>query len=281
MEKIKEYLSVNPQYVTALIITAAILVAACVLGYFIKKYDLLKFMDGWFKKKKKHTDEDGQEADDEPTEAEESADTEEFTADDTDDGEIYGETETTYGDKADGEPEPAREKEENEDGEARPQNSDRFSALIKQSLESEKTDAYEKDKHFVPRENAKKERVRTEKREEETQTPAEPDYEGKWRILRSGNTFVAQLHNDADVILLRSDHYSSVIGAKNAVENLKKNVKGNNFSIAVTGGEFCFKLFSPSGRLICTGEPCATRAECKARIEEVKRIAFKAEVVRG
>ncbi|MBQ9480758.1 MAG: YegP family protein [Clostridia bacterium] len=278
MDKIKEYLSSNPQYVTALIVTAVVLLAACLLGYFIKKYDLLRFMDGWFKKKNKPDEiTDG---DDLPEE-----DAGEFAGD-------QGGAEQDTVEKTERQPEPerqdftdeVREETDGEDISDRPQNSDRFSELIKKSLESEKTSDYDEDKYFTPpRETPKKQ----EKEHieippaEETEQPPEPEYEGKWRIMRSGNTYVAELHNDADVLLLRSDHYSLISGAKNAIENLKKNVKGNNFTIAVKGGKFFFKLFSPSGRLICQGEPCATRNECKARIEEVKRLAFKAEIVRG
>ena len=51
MEKIIQYLKSNPDYVLALIITFVILTLACILGYFIKKYNLLAFLDKYIKGK--------------------------------------------------------------------------------------------------------------------------------------------------------------------------------------------------------------------------------------
>ena len=97
-----------------------------------------------------------------------------------------------------------------------------------------------------------------------------------------GVGFVAELYTDDEILLIKSQRYSAFSDAKQSIETLKKNIEGNNFTVAVNkNGEFYFKLFSPSGRLICCGEPCKTRDDCKLAIEAVKRIAFKAEVVRG
>ena len=315
MDKIKEYLAANPQYVTALIITAIVLIAACILGYFIKKYDLLRFMNGWFGKKNAEPDSSGaknaaQEAENDTCGDSLSAQPHPATDENTTDANTTGEN--TAGENTEEEA-PSEDffsdgngKNGQDDGEylhgqedfaeeaqsdetSRPQNSNLFSALIKRSLKSEKTASYEEDKKIsVPRETVKKrgketlyEPTPTEKYEETgEQEGTEKNFEGVWRIVRTGNTYVAQLHGKTDAILMRSEHYSTVSGAKKAVESLKKHVKENNFTIAVKGGKFFFKLFSPSGRLICEGEPCATRSDCETSIKEVKRIAPTAGIIR-
>ena len=117
---------------------------------------------------------------------------------------------------------------------------------------------------------------------EDTPIEEEEVFEGKWRILRDGNTYVAELHNDADELLIKSQNYSELLDARGAIDTLKKHIKGNNFSVVVNrNGKFQFKLFSTANRLICNGEPYDTRNACLEKIEEVKKIAFTAEIVRG
>ena len=54
MEKVLNYLKSNPNYVWGMIITFAVLILACVLGYFINKYNLLAFIDKWLDKNSKN-----------------------------------------------------------------------------------------------------------------------------------------------------------------------------------------------------------------------------------
>ncbi|MBP5308373.1 MAG: hypothetical protein J6Z34_04475 [Clostridia bacterium] len=255
--------------------------AACILGYFIKKYDLLRFMDGWFKKKPENLssvetaeDADGNDgnANENPLYGEENADgapleTAGEALNTSDENHAADEKDETFSAAA--------------SDEKRIENSDRFSQLIRHSLESEKTSGYEEDIKFSPPQEKTKKTEKPPKPVAPAPEEIAAEYEGKWRIVRSGNTFVAELYDDSDELLMRSDHYANYAGAKKAVEMLKKYVKGNSFTIAVKDEKFLFKLFTPSGRLVCAGEPCETRNECQARIEKVKRVAFKAEIVRG
>ena len=100
--------------------------------------------------------------------------------------------------------------------------------------------------------------------------------------MRCGTTYVAELHSEDGRLLLKSQNYSALNDARTAIDALKKHISGNNFSIvAGRDGKYCFKLLSTAGRLITNGEPCQTRNDCIQMIDEVKRIAFTAEIVRG
>ncbi len=294
MDKVTEYLNNNPQYVTALIVTAVIIAAATVLGYFIVKYNLLRFMDGWFKRGSKTpaptTDVSAETNGNLPEVADESAyEGESSNGDDNGDStNALQNDESSLSSADDDLIDENKKKRENdaspvengEEVETPAEKESEFSKKVKLSLESDAFVTYEIAKN-EPRPAAA----------EKQQTPPEPEQipadepieeEGKWRILRVGSAFVAGLYGDDDVLLVNTPQYSSVSGAKNAIENLKKNVKGNNFTVSVNrDGKYYFKLYSPSNRLICEGTPCETSSDCKKNIEDVKRVAFTAQIVRG
>jgi len=269
MDKIIEYLRANPNYVIALIVTFSVLLVACILGFLIKKFNLLRFMDNWFKKP---TPEPEQAKEDPAEPALNDAVPE--TEDD-----LPAEEESAPTEQPEYPVEPAAQ----EDVPEEPKRNSRFSEMIKQSLENNAADEYEQEKRLTPKTVAPV--VKSAPAPVAEPAPIEeeaPAHEGKWRILPVGSTYVAHLYNDADTLLLKSQNYSAIGEAKKAIEMLKKNIEGNNFSIAVDKkGQFYFKLFSPSGRLICCGEPCSSGSDCKQIIEDVKRIAFTAETVRG
>ncbi len=338
MEGMMEYLSQNRDYVIALIITAAVVVLAGILGVVIKKHNLLRFMDGWFKKGKNK--DGGAEADgdaaggaaalDAATDesagenAEEYGDFEETGSDGRSDtsaafegeggdglyGECAAETEAhgrtaetgrgfvgTSDDGADG-TDAAFESTDgtaNETaGGAQPEKKNSaFSEMVRSSIGM--AEIYEKNKRMddddsdtaadtddgrdghdgVPSPAPVAEEPPA------VQVEEEEFGEGKWRIMRSGSTYRAELHDEEGNVLLRSFNYSAAGEARRCVAQLKKHIKGNNFNIEVKSGKFRFNLYSSSDRLVCRGELCETNEECRRRIEEVKRIADKAEIVRG
>lgn len=281
MDKIIQYMKDNPNYTLALIITAAVLILACVLGYFVQKYNLLKFTDKWFKRKGKDNEPEKTEnppKDRQPAEPEQVSQSDDI---------VFEDPAVAFADLTVKEdvptPETDTEADEpiEEDEAVLPQKKSKLSEMLEKSMQQEVAEEYEEEKK---RTTSTVKPIATT--EEKTEIPPisqeNEDYEGKWRIMRAGNTFVAELYTDDEILLIKSQRYSAFSDAKQSIETLKKNIEGNNFTVAVNkNGEFYFKLFSPSGRLICCGEPCKTRDDCKLAIEAVKRIAFKAEVVRG
>lgn len=292
MKEMLQYLKDNPNYVIALAVTTALLILACVLGYFIKKYDWLKFTDKWFKKDKKAK----------PTQSNKTSE-DEATPKSPYGGEIiFEDPAVAFADKNPSKETPDSEsriecipddvdcppcddaptpvEEQPQEATLPQQKKSRLSEMLENSFYDEITEEYEEGKR---RTTTKQTIVIVEEKTEIPPISQEIDeYEGKWRVIRSGSTFVAGLYTEDEKLLIKSEHYSAFSDAKQSIETLKKNIEGNNFSIAVNKkGGFYFKLFSPSGRLICCGEPCKTNDECKEAIEQTKRLAFTAEIVRG
>jgi len=287
MEKIILYLKSNPDYVLALIITFVVLTLACILGYFIKKYNLLAFLDKWFKKGEGSSTQPTQEEkkknkkkqDDLPDFGFEFDSPEDLVAQERE-RELANATSASNAGQ-----EQTENGEDNElsNGEQSPEDiqpkKSKFSQMIHNSLQNDFSEDYEQNKKYTPP-------VVPAKPAEvvipENTDKVEEQFEGKWRIMMVGSTYVAELHSEDDVLLLKSQNYSELGDAKNAIEILKKHITSNNFTIVANkNGKYFFKLFSSANRLVCNGEPCDTRNDCLARIDEVKRIAFKAEIVRG
>ena len=168
--------------------------------------------------------------------------------------------------------------ENDKDVEDQPKKS-KFSEMIHNSLQNDFSDDYEQDIKYTPPVTPIK--VAEPEILENTDV-ANEQFEGKWRIMMVGNTYVAELHSESDKLLLKSQNYSELSDAKNAIDVLKKHIMSNNFTVVANkNGKYFFKLFSSANRFVCNGEPCETRNDCLACINEVKRIAFKAEIVRG
>ena len=303
MDKIRTYLADNPQYVTALIITAALLVFFCILGYVIKKFDLLRFMDGWFKKKpENNSDPNDSQAEDtesnsvKPTEAEAEKTYGEYGAASGDEeAKISSEDDRPFEfapeegalKKEDGTMHPASEPAPQPeltrgDGASPAPGDENPTENAADDVDIMAIYTMEKSRQKSAKPLRVEEIEKRSEREIQVRTGNMPQVNGQWRILRAGNTFAAKLFGSGETPLIESPHYSAYSGARKAVDNLKKNIEGNNFSIAVDrNGKYYFKLFSLSGRLISTGAPCKNRDECEKMISEIKRIAFDAEIIRG
>ena len=287
MDKYIEYLKNNPEYVTALIVTLVVIVAAAILGFFIKKYNLLKFMDKWFKSDNKNTadsqtegDATAQKSDKQPTETSDN-ESQTHTLADAPIIVLSDQIDENCNDFDDDFiPEEDEHIDELEITPEVPTKRSKFSEMLHESLKTGAAEEYEEQRKqtTAPKIIVKQETDRPTPIQDE---PNE-EIEGKWNIIKTGNTYLAELHNDQGDLLIKTQNYSALSGVKKGIESLKANIKGNNFTISVDkNGKFFFKLFTPSNRFVANGEPCDTNDDCKKRIEEVKRIAFKAEIVRG
>ena len=79
--------------------------------------------------------------------------------------------------------------------------------------------------------------------------------------------------------LLRSLNYTSLQGARSAINTYKNNIAKGNISIAQSKtGQYYFQLLSGSKQLLCTGETYSSRPSCESAVESVKRFAETAVV---
>lgn len=272
-----QYLRDNPNYVIALIVTAALLIAACVLGFFIKKYNLLRFLD----RKKDGSLEDrqinGNASEESPHMPEATAPLEGLDKTQPEEDGQNGATDGEGGDKSSYSGESNQTEVENLPAAEDPQGGkSSFSELVRSY---DVYGEYDDEK----RKAAAQRRTAIVPAEEELKPIDENTYyiSGTWKIVRTGSTYAAELCDIDGVLMMRSQNYLAFADAVRAIDNLKNYVSGNNFKVDVKNGKFYFKLLSPSGRLMCKGEPCDTNEECIRRIETVKHIASRAEIVKG
>ncbi len=104
---------------------------------------------------------------------------------------------------------------------------------------------------------------------------------GKWIIKHKGDKeYTAYLFASNGEILLTSEVYSTVDGAKTGIETIKKNIALGNFEITRDKADrYFYKLKSSANRLICVGESYSTRQSCVNAIESVRRFAETAKVM--
>lgn len=105
--------------------------------------------------------------------------------------------------------------------------------------------------------------------------------EGAWRIFLEEGNYFGELRDAEDAVLLKTQMYSAAADVKTAIDGIAKNVGENNFAVSVVGAKFVFKLYSPTNRLVCTGEPCDSKAECELAIKKVKAFVSTAQIIRG
>lgn len=104
-------------------------------------------------------------------------------------------------------------------------------------------------------------------------------YAGKWLIYVEDGKYAANLVASNGEVLLRSESYTALSGVKSGIETIKNNVAKNNFAISLDkNGNFFFKLYSSSTRLLCVSEGYSTKAVCESAVESVKRFAKTAVI---
>ena len=104
---------------------------------------------------------------------------------------------------------------------------------------------------------------------------------GKWVIKHKGNNeYMAYLLASNGEVLLTSEVYTTIEGAKTGIETIKKNIALDNFEVVRDkAGRFFYKLKTTANRLLCVGEVYASRQSCNSAIESVKRFAPSAILI--
>ena len=96
---------------------------------------------------------------------------------------------------------------------------------------------------------------------------------GKWMVKEKGEgEYVAFLYANNKEVLLTSETYSTVDGAKKGVATIQKNATDENFAIYKDkNNNYYFKLKNSKNRFLCVGETYPNRNACLNSIESVKK----------
>lgn len=106
-------------------------------------------------------------------------------------------------------------------------------------------------------------------------------YSGKWLIIQEDNRYSALLKASNGETMLSTESYTSISGIKSGIDTLKKNIEKENYAINLDkNGNFVFKIFSTSNRLLCIGEGYSTREQCEKAFQSVKRFSKTAIIVK-
>ena len=92
---------------------------------------------------------------------------------------------------------------------------------------------------------------------------------GKWVIVKeNARLYFANLLNDKNEVLLRSENYTSLSGLKSGVDTLKNNIQAKNYALALNSeGKFVFKIFSTANRILCVSNGYESRDLCEKAFE--------------
>ena len=247
MERILKYLENNMIFVWVFIgVVAAFLIAFFLIKLINKKYREKK-------PKKENSDSGAEEKEENSSETSKSEETmgEEKTDSDSADKNSLDET-------AEGEIESADKKS--------PQ------ASIAKSNAKQKTVA--KSKTSKPQENSKTTAIPAEKQEEPVK------YAGRWKIKKQGESFIASLYANNGVLMLSSEPYSTLSGAKGGIDTIKRNILSGTFMIKEDKhGYFNFRIISKNKRVVCISESYDTKSACESAMESVKKFAMSSNAI--
>ena len=98
---------------------------------------------------------------------------------------------------------------------------------------------------------------------------------GKWVVEHKGeNEYLSKLLASNGEVMLTSEIYSSVDGAKNGIATIIKGVETGKFVIYQDkNNNHYYKLKTSNNRLLCVGEIYKAKEQCLKAVESVKRIA--------
>lgn len=108
---------------------------------------------------------------------------------------------------------------------------------------------------------------------------------GRWLIRSEKDeetgeiTYSFELRASNGQILLTSEEYTSMSGAKSGIVTHKNNIAAGNIRAAITrNGDYVLKVYTADGKLLALGEHYCAKSLCLSAIESVKRFAASAEI---
>lgn len=130
----------------------------------------------------------------------------------------------------------------------------------------------EKEKTAV---NAEKKESALEQKEDSKRT-----VNGKWVIEhKSQDEYISKLLASNGEVMLTSEIYTTVDGAKSGISTIIKGVDGGKFVIYQDkNGNYYYKLKTSANRLLCVGEIYKSKEKCLKSVESVKRFAANSPI---
>ena len=185
---------------------------------------------------------------------------------------------------------PAEEPKEEEKPEEEPKEEEKPEEEPKEEEKpEEEPKEEEKPEEEVKEEEKPEEEPKEEKPEvapvvaaaEESEEIEKAKTSGKWVIKKkSEEDFVWNLIANNGEIILASESYSTVAGAKAGLDSIKENINQDRFQIhSDKNDHFFFKLKNGANKLQAMGQVYSTKQSAKNSINSVKRFAETAEIV--
>ncbi len=120
----------------------------------------------------------------------------------------------------------------------------------------------------------------TEQAQKEGKKPTKK-LNGKWRVeLKCKDEYVAELIASNGEVMLSSETYTTLEGAKVGISTIIKGVDNGKFVIYQDkNGNYYYKLKTANNRLLCVGEIYKSKDQCLKAVESVKRLAKDAKIM--
>lgn len=103
---------------------------------------------------------------------------------------------------------------------------------------------------------------------------------GKFEIEKFDGEFSWDLKASNGQILCQADGYTSKSGVMNSIESFKKNIKEGTFKcVKDKNNNYCYKLYTQSGRVCAVGESYTTKTSAESAANSVVAFYRDAEIV--
>lgn len=118
--------------------------------------------------------------------------------------------------------------------------------------------------------STKKTAKKPEKKQKESKILA-----GKWVIeFKKDKEYLAQLCASNGEVMLTSETYTTIDGAKEGIQSIINGVENGKFVIYTDkNSNYYYKLKNSNNRLMCVGEIYKSKEQCEKAVQSVKRIA--------
>lgn len=104
--------------------------------------------------------------------------------------------------------------------------------------------------------------------------------QGKFEVFPVGDVFMYRLKASNGEILVTSELYSSLKGAKSAIDTVIKSINDGNISVTKDKHNYYqFKLFSSNKRLLVASANYASQDRCESAAQSFKKFAINAKIV--
>lgn len=135
----------------------------------------------------------------------------------------------------------------------------------------------------IKKEDKKITSAETDKKFDGKKEVKESKYIGKWIIKRKSlNDFVLYLIASNGEIILTSESYANIPGAKLGLQTVKKNIALGRFQIhSDKNNHYFFKLKDSANKLLGLGQVYSTKKQCSSSISSVKRFSQNADLVKN